>query len=389
MKTTAKVSLCCLFLFALGLRIGVTLKLEPKIYFDDAVYHDRIADNILAGKGAIASKNSVAMRMPLYPYFLSWCKSVSPDTPSYILLVRFLQAGLNAMLVFVLFMLAKYLLGPGYGFLAMALFALNPMHVVMPSFLLTEIVYTFFLTVFVWATVFYLDKKNWIYFVISALALIGGIYVRESMFHIIVVYCSFALLMRLLRGSRAFFLTLLVIGMLALCPWVLRNFERLHAFVLFTTQTGWTLYDAVNPKADGGTDVSRFRFDDAPMNVSELEDDRHWKEKAFQAIRHDPLRIASLATKKLRKFWNVVPNSAEFKEKGLPIIFGLYYVPVLFLFLLGVISLRWVSDRAFLVIFIPIIYAILLHTIINGSLRYRMPLEPLIIIIALSGLKNV
>jgi hypothetical protein len=389
MKTITNTLLWSLFLIALALRVGVAFKLEPRIHFDDAVYHDRIAANIVAGRGAVAGETSVAIRMPLYPYLLSYCKTVFPEQSAYILSVRLLQSVLNAVLVFMIFAIVGRVAGTVYGLVAAAAFAFDPLHVVMPSFLLMEAVYAFFLTMFVWAAIRFLDKKEWPYFIVSVIAMVGGLYVRESMFHIIAVCCLCAVFLKVFQGSRAFFLTLFIISILALVPWTLRNYERLQAFVPFTTKTGWTLYDAVNPSADGGTDVSRFRFKDGPMNLPELQDDLYWKQKAIEAIRQDPLRIAYLATKKLKRFWNVAPNASEFKDSRLTIVFGIYYVPLLVFFAIGFISLRWLKDQALFIVSIPIIYSVLLHTIINGSLRYRMPIEPFIIIIAAVGLKIV
>jgi hypothetical protein len=93
-----------------------------------------------------------------------------------------------------------------------------------------------------------------------------------------------------------------------------------------------------------------------------------------------PADVARVALKKFVRFWNVVPNAAEFG--------GLYaaisaasFGPVLLFALAGLLRMRrhW---RALAPMLVIVAYFSLLHTLTIASRRYRLPIEPLLIALA-------
>jgi len=159
--------------------------------------------------------------------------------------------------------------------------------------------------------------------------------------------------------------------------WVGRNYLVLDRFVPLTTQSGYALYEAFGPEATGGTIGHRMAL--PPRGVlREVEYDALLRRKAFENVR--PLRVARLALEKQRRFWSVVPHAEEYRS---PIVYAatLCFVPVLALFIMGV--WQWRSGAGWLLL--PIAYYALLHTVFIGSIRYRLPIEPLLILLAAWG----
>ncbi|MBN1493773.1 MAG: glycosyltransferase family 39 protein [Candidatus Omnitrophica bacterium] len=388
MKRSITILLLFIFMCALAVRVGVAFYLTPKINFADAYYYDRAAENICVGKGAVIRETWVANRMPLYPYMLAFFKTYASSSEIYVVSVRIFQSFLNALLVIPVFFMVTAILSPGYGLLAAALIAFDPIHILSSSLLLTEVVYSFCLTFFIWGTISFSKRGTLFYFLISGISVVAGMYIRESMFHIIAILALSGIFVRRCRAIRAYMLTLFIISICALCPWIIRNHVLLHEFVPFTTNSGFTLYDAVNPHADGGTDVSKFG-NEAPEGLSEVELDRFWKRKASEAIRHDPVRVMLLTIRKFGKFWNIIPNAQEFRRPLLIAGFSVFYIPLFICFIIGLIVLARNGTCEVFMIYVPVIYAVLLHLVINGSLRYRMPLEPFVIVFAVAGLRGI
>ncbi|MFC1809038.1 hypothetical protein ACFL3D_02805 [Candidatus Omnitrophota bacterium] len=383
------VSLLILFLLAISVRLGISLYLEKRIYFHDAVYHDRIAENIVRGNGAIASSNSVALRMPGYPYILSFFKNYSRGQEDYIVKVRLFQSFISALIVIPVFLILIRIVSPRLAWVGALLLVFNPLQSVMSAFLLTEVMYSFALTMFIYSIILLTHQKHSHFFILSALSLLIGVYMRESMFHIIVFFVILSISLKAFHSYRKIFIALCIITICGLIPWVMRNHAKLNTFVPFTTNEGFTLYDSLNPWADGGTDVTKFLPQEKPEGLSEVEVNTYWKKKSFNEIRKDPLRIAYLAAKKFRKFWSITPNANEFKTRKLLLIFRIFYIPLFIFLCVGLFSFVTRRSLKLSIVSIPILYSLLLHLMINGSLRYRMPLEPFIIIIAVCGIETI
>ena len=163
-------------------------------------------------------------------------------------------------------------------------------------------------------------------------------------------------------------------------PWGLRNIGALGEFHLGTANSGHVLWEGNNPyNTTGGVAGGDERYlAEMPEGLGELERDRWQRERAIEFIRSDPGRFAVIAGKKFLRFWNVWPNAPGFDR-------GLYrwvafasFTPVLLLALASLFVLRdrW---RDSILIWLFVCYYTAIHMITIGSLRYRLPLEPLLL----------
>jgi 4-amino-4-deoxy-L-arabinose transferase-like glycosyltransferase len=179
-------------------------------------------------------------------------------------------------------------------------------------------------------------------------------------------------------------------------PWTLRNACRLGAFVPVTTQCGTALYEASFPGATGG--IVDWRSHPAgreahlrTLSMGEVESDRFLRAEAWRSIRRDPLRFAGLAAVKLARLWSPIPNYPGFRSAGLVALSVLTYGPVLILAALGALRLRRGSILALLLLAAPLALS-MIHLVFIGSIRYRLPAEPALILLAsyrLAGSDNL
>jgi hypothetical protein len=91
-----------------------------------------------------------------------------------------------------------------------------------------------------------------------------------------------------------------------------------------------------------------------------------------------------LALIKVARTWSPVPLSAEFGRPLYRWVAGLYALPFDILVILGLWYGR-IPRSAKVFLLIPAIYFTLVHAMSVGSLRYRLPAEPPMAVIAIAS----
>jgi len=171
-----------------------------------------------------------------------------------------------------------------------------------------------------------------------------------------------------------------------LSPWWIRNAAVLHTFVPFTTSSGLNLYLGNNPNnMNAGIDWSHDVDPTVVARIRALPDEisrQHaFNNEAVEYIKNNPAVFFENAAKKFLRFWNIVPNASEYRTKLYSFISIASFGPILALAL--VCAVRWRSQwRMFVPLYLIIGYFTLLHIAVIASLRYRLPIEPLLIIMA-------
>lgn len=169
-------------------------------------------------------------------------------------------------------------------------------------------------------------------------------------------------------------------------PWWVRNAAVLHTFIPLTTSSASNLYlgnNAHNP--DAGVDWAHDADPKTVARINALPDElarqRAYKEAALRYIENNPEAFIGAAAKKFVRFWNIVPNAAEFHGGLYALISAASFGPVLLLALIAAIRRRrqW---RKLAPIYLIIGYFTFVHVVTIASLRYRLPIEPLLIVLA-------
>jgi hypothetical protein len=104
--------------------------------------------------------------------------------------------------------------------------------------------------------------------------------------------------------------------------------------------------------------------------MSEWEQDRYLRAKAWQFAKENPGRVIELAAIKFMRFWNPLPNAAEWHSWPLRLLSLLSCGPTLVLLLLG----AWRQRRRWRVVAMlagPVAYFCLIHLVFVSSVRYR------------------
>jgi len=176
----------------------------------------------------------------------------------------------------------------------------------------------------------------------------------------------------------------LIVGCMAvLLPWAIRNHSVTGHWVLTSLWSGPSLYDGLNPQATGASDMQFFDDEKTLLRMSEYEMNQHYKARAIEFARQNPGRALELAFKKAGLFLAPVPNFI--KPAGwvpVAICAGLWLL-MLVTVVAGIFSRQW--DAAGLLVTLgPMLLFLLVHMVFVGSVRYRLPEEfPLAVLAAM------
>ncbi|MBC7785046.1 MAG: glycosyltransferase family 39 protein [Burkholderiales bacterium] len=354
----------------------------------DQAEYLQIARNILDGRGIVLFDRTFgdtlyAFRMPGYPMLIAACGGK-------IVIVRVIQALLDTSTVLAAFLIGRRLAGSGVGLIGSALVAIHPYLIFFSATLLSE---TLFTATLVWGMYLLLGSGR-PRFVTGALLLVLSIYVRPSAILLPALLAAAAQLVRVIAQSRSparSFWQLpagagvILLTALCLLPWGLRNLQRIGTPVFTTTNGGITLYDGLNPRADGSSNQGFFRNWPELKSMDEVQRSRYLGLMAVQYARENPKRAMQLAGLKIARTWSPMPLSAEYGSNRLYVIAGLGFVAPLFLLAIAGLRSRRINRSAKLYLLLPAIYFTAVHAMTIGSLRYRIPADVPIAVLAAVG----
>jgi Flp pilus assembly protein TadD len=397
----------------LALRIAYFLQIRGNPYFDvpimDEGYHDVWAREIAAGD---LTSRIPFFRAPLYPFLLGALYRVNGPNLAWI---RGFQLFLGAVAPLLTWLLARRVLPgrPRYAIAAAFVVALDGILVYFEAELLLECLLASLGTGLLILLLRAGDSprsSRWL----AAGAVLGLFAItRPNVLLFAPVAFGFAFLtggpLRL-RARGATFLTLGTC--LVVLPVTALNAFVGHDPTLVATQGGLNFFLGNNPEANGwsATAPSLFRIDwwggyeDATLvaerevghslRPSEVSD--HWFTRGFAWWREHPTDAVRLTLQKIVFFLSGTEISnnrslalffREFAPIGTPFLY-LYYA-VMPLALLGAISVwrneRW---RGPVVVSFALVYAITIVAFFVTS-RYRVPLRPLLAILALEGVRVI
>jgi 4-amino-4-deoxy-L-arabinose transferase-like glycosyltransferase len=360
----------------------------------DQVEYLSAARSILAGDGLSFTDSRfdqvvVAYRMPGYPLM---CAALGASPRAMLLF----QAVVDTSTILATVLLARLWLSPAISLFAGALVALNPWLVYFCGLLLTESIFT---AILAWAMLCLargatpLDpaggghaRRLWW---IGVGLLIVSIYFRPSAIVFPVVIAVASLLAHSWpRMVRRVPIVTIVAGLTiaALLPWASRNRVEVGRWVFTTTNTGFTFYDGLHAGADGSSD-QRFVADLPILNeMNEVQRSNYLLKSARSWAFENPGRVWRLGIAKIGRLWSPVPLSDAFGSKPRYVLIAAGFSVPVFALVLIAFWRRSMPIPALIFLLSVAALTTLLHAITVGSVRYRVPVEPQLAIVAAAAL---
>jgi len=344
------------------------------------------AESLAAGEGLIDEFGYRATYMPGYPAFLATFQSL----PHPLLWSRIAQAILAALVAPAGLMLARCWCDDMRAAVLTGLaVACDPFLVFFSGLLLTE---ALFAAVLVGAWVFVSrlcvaeGQVRRVGAVAAGVLLLVGVLLRPAA--IVLVLCApmVVLIARPLKREAvlagALSVLVVVVGLL---PWAIRNKCVIGEFRWLTTRGGISLYDGLQPRATGGSDLGHTKTIPELQGVDELQWDAYFRDRAWQALRDDPTRAVQLAGRKFLRTWSLIPNVKTYRHGASAVVSAIWMgVALLFAFVgFCTHSKTW---RCKLTLLAPVVAVTLLHMVFVGSVRYRVPVMPMVLVLSVMGI---
>jgi hypothetical protein len=226
-------------------------------------------------------------------------------------------------------------------------------------------------------------------YVAGSALLVASILIRPSidlLAPILVVLFAFFVHRRTPIQSAGRLLAYALCYVILMAPWWAHNIGKYGEFVRLTLGDGVVLYSGNNPlnqsgggvdDSTKGTDMDRSGF---IVMADPIQRNQAYRDAALAFISENPGRFVELAAIKFVRFWRLWPYAPEFETPTIIAVSLLSYgvmlvLAIVFLWRQGLTEFRKISP-----ILLWAAYLTLVHMITIGSVRYRLPLEPFVII---------
>lgn len=227
------------------------------------------------------------------------------------------------------------------------------------------------------------------YFVLTIFLFALSIYSKATLsFMPVIILTTFYLFNEFnIKRAASIFTISAVLLSLFMAPWWVRNYVVFDTFVPFTTTSAKNLYLGNNLNNKTGGNDQRIDWESDFVNkltgseYNELEIDKAFKERAIYFMATYPEKTIHLMYLKFKRFYNIFPNAPSFNKGYYKWIAMLSYGSVFLLFIFSVFY-NFSYLRALAPIYLLFGYFTLLHIVFIASLRYRLPLEPFMILLA-------
>jgi 4-amino-4-deoxy-L-arabinose transferase-like glycosyltransferase len=381
--------LMLILIVALFLRLGYVLTLEPSIIWNDGQEYQRLALSLVENLSYLAPDGlPTANWPPGYPIFLA---VFGPGVTS----TRLLQAFIGTLSVLLAYGVARQFYGRRKALLAAALLAVYPLHVFVAGVYSSVVLQILLVVAIVKLVLSAIEEGSRLK---AALAgLLGGAATLTSV-SVLPALCLtvvwFVCEDRTRRGVRLAILFLLPL-LIVIGSWTVRNYYQLGSPILVSSNGGYNFWLGNYPGTKAttgnrhveGRDEERDAIEAAHSN--EAERDLAYFRAAIENIQADPGRFLALSFSKGLNLWRLYPSPMsmplDFKKK----LFSVLSYGLLLPFCLYWLFRNLRRNRGVRLVFLFFLAYTLLHAVIFSKVRFRLPLDTLVVLMAVGGIGDI
>ena len=358
-------------------------------YQGDEGLYISLATYLVEGRG-FTNKDGMPISYPLpgLPLFLAMPVSIiGPRVAA----IRTFMVVVGSLLIPACYLLSRSLTGSQkVGWIAAAIAVFFPTWVIPSSSILTDIPTTVSVTLMVWMLIegYRRQSLSWL----AGAGILWGITALTRAVYLVYAPGIVLWLLLIMPGWKrrlAAIVATVVPCACILAPWSMRNTHVYGTFVLISALEGRELYRANNPEAIGIDAIDDRHFNETlsqrypkDQYPNEVVRSRLFQADAVRFIHENPLRFAQLCFIRFIQFWKLYSPRVPLSHSLIVIVsFGV----ALPFFLMQAIRLGWRRGPEMLLLFIILCHTVF-HTVYSSNARYRIPIEPLIIVMAIAGL---
>jgi 4-amino-4-deoxy-L-arabinose transferase-like glycosyltransferase len=372
MPKKEKIFLVVVFLLIFVTRFLVVINYHEEFTLDETTY-DYMASTFVESGHFPPS----AAYPPFYPLFLSFCYLLFGHN---LLIVRIIQSLLSSFLGVLIYCIAKDLFNRNTAMISAILYTFYLSFIFLPRLLATENLYCFLLLLFIFYFLKYLNRPQKGFIFLSGLFFSLAVLTRPVLFLFFVLIVPALFLAK--ERSIHFFKQLLLfifIFFLPISVWSLRNYALFHRPILFSTHVGRSLYASWNPyqgKIYGVWAYDEFDKSILTSTSDEVEQNKIFLHAALDSIKRNPSKIPRLLLLKVLYFWSIF----DWEIIGYS-VFNISYFFILPFSIFGMVQARVYFSKNWPV-YLLIFYTLMMTLAFYGSPRFRIPVEPFLIMFA-------
>jgi len=367
--------------------MGDQVTVLPGIH--DQLSYDALARSLLDGRGYSFTANWYPFTHAntptshwsfVYPLYLAGIYALTGDHPLVARIVQSIVGG--ALICYLIYLIGRRVANEATGLVGAALAAAYGYLIYYNAALMTE---TFFIVLVLLSLYLSLEikrKASLARWALLGLALGLAALLRQS----ILLFVPFLLLWLIWelkkQGVRWWYFTVpIVVIVLLIAPWTLRNYKVYHQFLLLNSNSGYALYASNNPNlgTDWRNDVVVVPVPEELMGQNEAQLDRALTQRGIDYIFSNPGRYLLLTLNKTLEYFRFWPSadSSDMSNLNRMLSFGLY-LPFM-LFGLGLSVMRW---RSFGVLYVFMVIHTGTYLLSWPSPRYRLPVDAVLMVFA-------
>jgi 4-amino-4-deoxy-L-arabinose transferase-like glycosyltransferase len=371
----------------IALYMGDQVTVLPGI--QDQVSYDALARSLLDGRGYSFTENwypftpadtPTAHWSFLYPLYLAGVYAVTGYHP---LVARLLQGIVGgALLCFLVYKIGRRVVNEETGLVGAGLVAVYGYFMYYNVALMTETFFTVLVLLTLYLSIELKENPTPMRWVGVGFSVGLACLLRQTVL-LFVPFLLFWLFLELrTRGIRWWYFALpVVIILLMITPWTLRNYLVYREFLLLNSNAGYALFASNNPNlgTDWNNELVVVPVPEELKGQNEAQLDRALTKKGIEFILTDPKRYLRLTLDKSLEYFRFWPSSDSSRISNLNRVlsFGLY-LPFMVIGL-GLSISRWRN-------FVPLYLFIVIHTGIHllswPSPRYRLSVDAVLMVFA-------
>lgn len=365
-----------LLIFLIGIAVRIVLAIfVPVDLFPDSISYINFAKFLLDGH---ASEGSFNNTMPGYPLILYLSKK-------FFFSYHTIDIFLSCLTIIVAGELFYHIFNDRNGAILCAFFfAIYPFNVFYSYAILTESAYVFFN--FLGFLMFYRNKHIW-----GCIFIALSILIRPTIDFLnilIIIAFSFFVFKENLITIFKKVLIFIAIYSAFLIPWWSYNFEKHGEFIRLNLGFSTVLYAGNNPmnKSGGGNIYEDYNLDILKDEKNSILNAKTLQKSAIEYIVNNPIVFIKNGFKKIFRLFNIFPNYKKtdlaLSKKMISFVSG---TTISILYILSIASFFLITKKQavkLVPLFLYFLIIVGVHAITIASIRYRFPLEFILLILA-------
>jgi 4-amino-4-deoxy-L-arabinose transferase-like glycosyltransferase len=376
---------------------------------DDELDYDNLAVSLAQENAYRLQGQTTSIRPPLYPFAVSLVyRAVGVDEPAGLArarqAVRAIQAIFSLATVLLVYRLGSDLFSARVGLWAAAIVCFYPSLLAYNNLILTEVLFTFGLTLAVWLSVRYLQGGDWRWAVATGAAIGLGALTRSALWMFPPALALFWLGLAP-AGWRARVIgpaLLLAAFAVVIAPWAVRNTRLERTFTTIDSMGGrnvmmgnyehtplWRAWDAISISGERAWYRVLARRYDGFRELTQGQRDKLAMREGVRFMVANPALTAQRDVVKFFNFWQLEREVVAAAGRGLfgelptaavllitLLVFGSYALLMVGA-IVGAIAAPPADWRAHLACGLMVAFLCALHTAVFAHSRYHLPLVPI------------